>query len=127
MSAESRSSDRKKCVYKVYNKDSDDKEPAGIMLDISPTGANLLVDVFKLSNKNKFCITIQPPGSYASNQDFLNLNVQLVWEESTRSAYHKKIGCQFIDLTNRQKEQINRLVELLKSNPPSQNVRSNNM
>ncbi len=127
MSSESRNHDRNKCVYKVYNKESDDKEPAGIMLDISPTGANLLVDVFKLSNKNKFCITIQPPGSYASNQDFLNLNVEMVWEESTRSAYHKKIGCRFIELTDQQKEQVNRLVELLKNNPPAQNVRSSNI
>ncbi len=126
MSDESRSSDRNKCVYKVYSKETNDKEPVGIMLDISPTGANLLVDVFKLANNNAFSITIQPPGSYASNHNFLNLNVQKVWEEGTRSPYHKKIGCQFIDLTDRQKEQVNRLVELLKNNPPAQNVRSSN-
>ena len=97
----------------ISNNGDDFNRPLGFTINISNGGICAWVRRSAKQSSDSFSIKIAPPAEVNFNENII-LNVIKIWEENTKTENFIKIGCQFVDLDNKQKNKLLYLLQLIK-------------
>ncbi len=106
---EKRQTDRHTAICKFLV----EKDKSGYLMDISKSGAKLWVAKDK-EVVDPFSIEIVLP--YDVQNKSIDLNLNPVWKDETKSIRFNEVGCQFDNLDSKSKEKLDKIIDLFHKN-----------
>ena len=99
----------------ISNANDNSNRPLGFTINISEDGICLWIR--RSLDLNEFFLSIKvAPPSEIIFKDSLILNLTKIWIEETKIETFIKVGCQFVNLNNNQKNHLEKLINFVKQN-----------
>ena len=108
---EKRKHERNPCFGIVYAKNKEDSEAIGYVIDISKTGAGLLINSTRKKVRDTFSIILFPPPIDYDHLEPLDVDVEIAWEKKSEKRDYILVGCQFINLSDSQNNRLQKMIE----------------